>query len=199
MYEAISQIEAVDQFFLVLMKLRGYITNFKLSRLFNISESDVYNCFCTWTCFMSLQWRKVSLDVVRFFAPDGFKAKFPTRVIVDGTECLIKKPTLPKAQQSTGTYSTYKNRNTMKVLVGITSFFRRTVCQQNQFSRTRKLHPRVHVEHFIGLAKTYKILLNPMNMSETQLSSDIIFVFYIVQFPFMYHPLPCIKHMQVFK
>jgi len=35
---------------------------------------------------------------------------------------------------------------------------------------------RVRVERFIGLGKTYKILLNPMNMSETQLSSDIIFV-----------------------
>ena len=33
MYEAISQIEVVDQFFLVLMKLRRYTTNFKLLRL----------------------------------------------------------------------------------------------------------------------------------------------------------------------
>jgi len=45
---------------------------------------------------MSLQWIEVSLwpdcDVVHF-SPDGFKAKFATtRVIVDGTECLIKKP-----------------------------------------------------------------------------------------------------------
>ena len=45
---------------------------------------------------MSLQWIEVSLwpdcDVVHFFSPDGFKAKFTTRVIVDGTECPIKKP-----------------------------------------------------------------------------------------------------------
>ena len=122
-YGAISLIEVVDKFFLVLMKLRRYTTNSELSRLFNISELDVYNIFCAWTCFMSLQWREISLwpdhDVVCFFAPDGFKAKFPTtRVIVDGTECLIKKLKLPKVQQST--YSRYKNRNTKKVLVGIT-------------------------------------------------------------------------------
>jgi len=46
---------------------------------------------------MSLQWIEVYLwpdcYMVHFFAPDGFKAKFTTtRVIVDGTECLIKKP-----------------------------------------------------------------------------------------------------------
>ena len=42
MYGTISQTEVVDQ---VLMKLRRYTTNFELSRLFNISESDVYNIF----------------------------------------------------------------------------------------------------------------------------------------------------------
>ena len=39
------------------------------------------------------------------------------RVVVDGTECPMMKPKEPIAQQST--YSTYKNRNTMKVLVGV--------------------------------------------------------------------------------
>ena len=45
---------------------------------------------------MSLHWIEVPLwpdcDVVHFFTPDGFKAKVATRVIVDGTECLIKIP-----------------------------------------------------------------------------------------------------------
>jgi hypothetical protein len=51
--------------------------------------------------------------------PTDFKQKFPkTRIIIDGTECPIKKPKAPKAQQST--YSTYKNRNTIKILVGST-------------------------------------------------------------------------------
>ncbi len=34
----------------------------------------------------------------------------------------------------------------------------------------------VHIERVIGLVKTYRILTQPMNSSETQLSSDIIFV-----------------------
>ena len=35
---------------------------------------------------------------------------------------------------------------------------------------------RVHVKRFTGPAKTYLILSQPLNTSETQLSSDIIFV-----------------------
>jgi len=40
------------------------------------------------------------------------------RVIMDGTECPIQKSSLPVTQQST--YSTYENRNTAKVLIGVT-------------------------------------------------------------------------------
>ena len=58
-------------------------------------------------------------EVIRFFCPQDFKAKFPnTRVILDGTEFPIKKPKLPVAQQVT--FSSYKNRNTVKTVVGST-------------------------------------------------------------------------------
>ncbi|CAC5384470.1 unnamed protein product [Mytilus coruscus] len=70
---------------------------------------------------MSRQWREVKTfpdrDIVRFFNPRDFKTKFPsTRIIIDGTECPVMKPKSPIAQQST--FSTYKNRNTIKLLVG---------------------------------------------------------------------------------
>ena len=42
-----------------------------------------------------------------------------TRTIVDGTEIPIQKPKKPTAQRAS--FSTYKNRNTVKVLVGATS------------------------------------------------------------------------------
>jgi len=49
--------------------------------------------------------------------PDDFHTKFPsTRVIIDGMECPIKKPKHPLAQQAT--FSSYKNHNTLKVVVG---------------------------------------------------------------------------------
>ena len=65
---------------------------------------------------MVKQWREVNMlpdrDIVRFFSPRDFKTKFPsTRLIFDGTECPVMKPTSPIAQQAT--FSTYKNRNTI--------------------------------------------------------------------------------------
>jgi hypothetical protein len=108
---------------MTLVKLRTYKMNFELSRLFNISEAEVYIVFVTWVKFMSLQWQEINMwptrEVVDFFAPVDFREKFPTtRVIVDGTEIPIKVPKVPAAQQIT--FSNYKNRNTAKALIGVT-------------------------------------------------------------------------------
>jgi hypothetical protein len=50
--------------------------------------------------------------------------------------------------------------------------------------RDRKIaSKRVHVERAIGLAKTFKILKHPLNQTESVLSSDIVFVcFMLVNF-----------------
>ena len=244
MYGSISNISVKDQFFLVLMKLRRYLTNFELSRMFSITEADVYNIFCTWVRFMALQWGELDIwpsrDIVRYFSPTDFKRTFPsTRVIIDGTECPVKRSRLPKAQQST--FSTYKNRNTVKVLVGATprglvsyvspayggSTSDRQIIERSKipktcdpgdsimadkgfndldilapfdisinilafFKKQNKIKSstvisdrilsskRVHIERIIGLAKTYKILTNPLNKTETLLSSDIIFICFML-------------------
>ncbi|CAC5425311.1 unnamed protein product [Mytilus coruscus] len=70
-----------------------------------------------------LSWKEINIwperYLVRFFSPYNFKRQFPTtRIIIDGTECPIRKPRSSIAQQST--FSTYKNRNTIKILVGAT-------------------------------------------------------------------------------
>ena len=70
---------------------------------------------------MYCQWRELKLwpsqDEVAYFTPLDFNKNFPKpRVIVDGTEMPIVKPRDPEAQQKT--WSTYKNSNTRKVLVG---------------------------------------------------------------------------------
>lgn len=243
-YHKVTNISVSDQFFLVLIKLRRHRTNFDLSRFFNVSEKTVSNVFYTWILFMSKQWREVDIwppkSLVNYFCPSDFKLKFPnTRVIVDGTECPIKKPKLPKTQQAT--FSTYKNKNTVKILVGATpgglvsyvspayggstsdrqiverssllnlcdpgdsimadkgfnvqdmfvhrniqinmpTFFKKknrmscsTVIQDRKISSKR-----VHIERIIGLAKTFKILVEPMNSSETKLSSHITFVCFML-------------------
>lgn len=53
-------------------------------------------------------------------SPFGFKTKFPSlRVILDGTEIKCEKPSVPVAQQAT--FSSYKNTNTVKVVLGSTA------------------------------------------------------------------------------
>lgn len=39
---------------------------------------------------------------------------------------------------------------------------------------------RVHIERIVGLGKTYKILGTPMNSTETELATEIIFVCYFL-------------------
>ena len=244
LYYRTEQLSVENQLFLTLIKLRQHKTNFELSRLFNISEPAVSNIWVTWINFMAKQWREINIwpeqDLVRYFSPQDFKRQFPTtRVIIDGTECPIKKPKSPIAQQST--FSTYKNRNTIKLLVGATpgglvSFISasyggstsdRQICERSTLTRLcdsgdslmadkgfnvqdlfapsnvtiniptffrkknrmtgkcvmrdRKISSkRVHIERIIGLAKTYKILKEPMNISETKLASEITFVCFML-------------------
>lgn len=229
-----------NQFFLTLIKFRKHWSDSDLAEMFDISEFSVGNIIVTWINFLYRQWSEIDIwgtrDLVSFFMPSDFKAKFPTtRIILDGTECPIKKPKCPLAQQCS--FSTYKNRNTAKVVVGISpgglvthippayggatsdrQFVERSGLMQlctpgdsimvdkgmkvqdlfapyditiniptflkkgNQFNAKTLSHDRkvaskrVHVERLIGLAKTYAILTQPMNATESQLSTEIIFI-----------------------
>ena len=59
-----------------------------------------------------------SREVVDQHMPADFKKQFPaTRVIIDGTEIPIQKPS--NISDQSATWSSYKNRNTLKCLVGI--------------------------------------------------------------------------------
>lgn len=112
-----------DMFLLTLMKLRRNTSDFGLSFYFGISKSLVSNIFNTWIHFIYQLWSLLDIwpprDVVDFYMPKGFKKHYPTtRVIVDATEVPIDKPSNPIAQQAT--FSTYKNKNTIKLLVGAT-------------------------------------------------------------------------------
>lgn len=119
----VPSISIDNQLLITLIKLRLSKANIELSMLFGIPARAVSNIFYTWVNFMYYQWGEVdwwpSQETVRYYAPDGFKRSYPnTRVIIDGTECPLAKPSKPLAQQVT--WSSYKNRNTVKVLVGAT-------------------------------------------------------------------------------
>ena len=112
-----------DQFLLVLMKLRRNYSNFELSKWFAVSDKVVTSCFVTWISLMYHQWGEIDWFPTRedttYFADPEFIATFPcARVTLDGTEIPIQKPHEPLIQQAT--FSTYKNKNTLKVMVGTT-------------------------------------------------------------------------------
>lgn len=246
-YSTNPPISINDQFLLTLIKLRTHPPNVELAINFGINQKQVSNIFITWINFMYFQWKEVNWwpdqQTVKFYSPSGFKASFPnTRILLDGTECPVQKPSRPTAQQST--FSTYKNRNTIKVIVGATpgglvsyvsdayggsasdrqiversdlqsqvdwgdelmvdkgficddlfiplgvtinipTFFKKKNRMSGDTVRNdRKIaSKRVHIERIIGLAKTYKILTQPMCPLETSLATQIVTVcFYLCNF-----------------
>ena len=57
--------------------------------------------------------------VVKKYKPEAFKRDYPNfRIIIDATEFFIEHPSSLLSQSAT--FSSYKNRNTVKVLIGIT-------------------------------------------------------------------------------
>lgn len=112
-----------NQLLLTLIKLRLHTPNQELAFWFGISEFSIGNIFVTWINFMYCSWKELhiwpSKELVNTYMPSDFKRLYAsTRVIVDGVEVPIKKTGKPTAQQVT--YSSYKNRNTLKALIGIT-------------------------------------------------------------------------------
>ena len=78
--------------------------------------------FTTWINFLYLKLKEIPLwppcDVITSNMPKCFKDLYPTtRVIIDATKIYVEKPSLPDLQQMT--FSSYKNNNTFKPIIGI--------------------------------------------------------------------------------
>jgi hypothetical protein len=110
-----------DELFLCLVKLRLDKEEAELAILFKISMSTVSRVFNTWLNFLYYQLKELDLfipkEVVDNFMPKDFKRKYPnTRIILDATEVKIEKPS--KVTDQGATWSTYKNSNTLKTMIG---------------------------------------------------------------------------------
>lgn len=91
--------------------------------MFEVSESTVSNIIVTWINCMYFQLKKIDIwpsrSVIDKYMPNDFFANFnKTRVIIDATEVPINKPQNVNAQSAT--FPSYKNRNTLKIMVGCT-------------------------------------------------------------------------------
>ena len=112
----------MEEFFLTLVRLRLGLLEQDIAYRFGVSQSTVSRIFTSWINFLYLQFKQISLwpprEFVQAHMPKLFKAQYPTtRVIIDATELFIQQSSLPELQQRT--FSSYKNHNTYKGLIGI--------------------------------------------------------------------------------
>lgn len=107
---------------MVLVRLRTGMPGKEISRNFGISEGHFSKLFATWINFLQRELEGLTClptcAQLQAYLPSAF-SKFPdTRVVLDGTEVRIQKPSSLAAQRQT--FSTYKHYNTYKSVVGCT-------------------------------------------------------------------------------
>ena len=111
-----------EEFFLVLVQLPVGLLEKDLTDRFGISVSTVSRICITCINFIYICLKDIPLwpthGLVQAHMPKVFKDLYPTtRVIIDATEIFVETPGLPKLQQLT--FSSYKNHNIFKALLGI--------------------------------------------------------------------------------
>ena len=113
----------LEQFFLTLVRLRLGLLELDLAQRFGISQATVSRIVTTWINLLYHTFKGIekfpSWHIVKKYMPESFKNEYPnTRIIIDATEFSVQRPSSLLTQAST--FSAYKNRNTIKVLIGIT-------------------------------------------------------------------------------
>ncbi|XP_070563903.1 uncharacterized protein [Ptychodera flava] len=88
-------LEPLDEFFLILCRLRQGFPEHHLANLFNISSSTVSRIVVTWVNYMYLKLGSLDIwpsrDVISATMPLSMKEKYPsTRVIIDCTEINVR-------------------------------------------------------------------------------------------------------------
>ncbi len=117
------KLDPLNQFFLILIKLKLKLRSFDLAVRFGISESLVSRYVITWVCFMyqhlkEIEWMP-AVEQVASTLPPAFREKYPTTyAIIDGSEMFIETPSDLHMQSST--WSSYKHHNTAKFLIACT-------------------------------------------------------------------------------
>ena len=112
----------MEECFLVLVRIHLGLFEKDLAYRFGISISTVSRICITWINFLFIKLKELPLwpkrEIITANMPSVFKDLYPTtRVIIDATEIFVEVPSLPELQQMT--FSTYKNHNTFKALIGI--------------------------------------------------------------------------------
>ena len=112
----------LDEFLLVLMRLKAGLFVQDLADRFGISTSLVSRICITWINLLYVELKDLfpfpAQELVRKNMPQEFAQYATTRIILDCTELFIQRPSAMLAQSET--WSDYKHHNTWKLLVGVT-------------------------------------------------------------------------------
>lgn len=115
------KLRRVDEFLLVLMRLRLGLLLKDLEYRFKISTSTVSKIFNSWISFMFECMQSIvflpELEVLKMHIPLCFKDFDDTRIILDCTEVFVQTPS--KLENKSLLYSNYKSHETFKALIGI--------------------------------------------------------------------------------
>ena len=106
----------------MLVRLRVGLPVHDLAKRFDLSKSTVSRLTVTWVNLMYLCLKDTERfpprHIIQKYMLKVFSVMFPNaRVIRDATEFAVERPSLVS---QAGTFSSYKHRNTVKVLIGIT-------------------------------------------------------------------------------
>ena len=116
------KLRLVDQFLLVMMRLRLGLLVKDLAYRFKLSCPTVSRIFSRWIIFMKQCLSSTvflpKLKDLQQRIPNCFKNFSDTRIILDCTEIFIQTPS--SLENKSQTYSNYKSHNTFKSLIGIT-------------------------------------------------------------------------------
>lgn len=115
-------LQPIDEFFLVLTRLRLGLFERDLSHRFNVSISTVSDIVITWINFLYIEMGSWPLwiehSVIRENLPSVFRGEYEdTIAIIDCTEFKCEVPKDPVKQSEF--YSEYKSHDTFKGLIGI--------------------------------------------------------------------------------
>lgn len=112
----------LDEFLLVLMRLKAGLFVQDLADRFGISISLVSRICITWINLLYFELKDIfpfpTQELVRKNMLEEFAEFASTRIILDCTELFIQRPSAMLAQSET--WSDYKHHNTWKLLVGVT-------------------------------------------------------------------------------
>ena len=116
------KLQPIDEFWLVLTRLRLGLLERDLAFRFNISQSTVSDILITWINYLYVTLGSLpvwaSREVIKQNLPETFKGSFENiRCIIDCTEIKCEKP--QDLEKQSELYSEYKSHNTYKGLVGI--------------------------------------------------------------------------------